>query len=96
MTYGVLHRNANRIIVPPFAIKSNFDFMLSKDEKVMNFSDGTSRKVSSWKEVHVLSEEFRSIVLRIYGMMWHEFVLIWYSRVGERIESMSWIYVEFN
>lgn len=94
MIYRVLHTYKDEIFVPLLAISSNVDFLFDKKKKLLVTSDNIQAEVKYWESVHILSDEAKEIVKRMYNIDVYAFMRKWYASLD--ITSMEFIYARLK
>ena len=86
--HRVNHKYREVIIIPLIGLTENIDFLLSKGDKYLMFSDGTEAKVTEYKEVHICEEEEE--IKQLYGCDPWRFIKKWYS-TNKEMDSMHFL-----
>ena len=94
MIYKVLHTFKDEIFVPLLAISPNVEFLFDKMKRLIITSDNLQATVSIWKSLHILSDEAREIVARLYKTDVYSFMRRWYSSLD--ITSMQFVYMSIK
>ena len=94
MIYRVLHTYKDEIFVPLLAISSNVDFLFDKKKRLLVTSDNIQAEVKYWESVHILSDEAKEIVKRMYNIDVYAFMRKWYASLD--ITSMEFIYAKLK
>lgn len=94
MIYKVLHTFKDEIFVPLLAISPNVDFLFDKGEKLIVASDNIRAKVTRFNTIHVLSDEARELIKRLYGVDVYPFMKKWHSALD--IASMEFVYMNLK
>lgn len=92
--HNIKHDPSKEVFVPLIAIENNIDFMMSKSKRLVIFTDGTEKEVKEWEEVNILSDEGKELASRIYGISWHKFLEVWYSKCY--FDSLSFLWIKFK
>lgn len=92
--HNIQHQPSEELFVPLIAVENNIDFLTSKSKKLVIFTDVTEKEVKEWKEINILSGEGKQLVSRIYGISWHKFLEVWYSKCY--FDSLSFLYINFK
>lgn len=96
MTYPILHNFKEEVFLPICAISDNIDFMLDKDEKRVITNDKVTCEVICVDYVHILSEEAKVLINRIYGMDdVYAFMKNWYNTL-KYIQSMDFVHLRLK
>lgn len=94
MIYRVLHTYKDEIFVPLLAISSNVDFLFDKKKRLLVTSDNIQAEVKYWESVHILSDEAKELVKRLYNIDVYSFMRKWYTSLD--ITSMEFIYARLK
>lgn len=88
------HNFANEIFVPLASITSNYEFIKSKERKVVTKDDVLCNVVKA-ETFHILSPEAKELVGSIYNTGLLRFMLSWYTRFPN-MDSMYFVYVKLE
>lgn len=94
MIYKVLHTFKGEIFVPLLAISPNVEFFFDKKKRLVVTSDNIQASVVRFQSVHILSDEARELIKRLYNVDVYWFMRKWYSSLD--ITSMEFIYMNLN
>lgn len=94
MIYKVLHTFKNEIFVPLLAISSNADFLFDKKKRLIVTSDNIQAVVTRFDSLHILSDEARELVKRLYNVDVYSFMRKWHSALD--IASMEFVYMNLK
>jgi hypothetical protein len=94
MIYKVLHTFKDEIFVPLLAISSNVDFLFDKKKRLIVTSDNIQAVVTRFDSLHILSDEARELVKRLYNVDVYSFMRKWHSALD--IASMEFVYMNLK
>ena len=94
MIYKILHTFREEVFIPILALSPNLAFVDDKKKKLVITSDNVRADVASWQSVHILSDEARELVKRLYNADIYPFMRKWYSALD--ISSMEFIYMNLT
>jgi hypothetical protein len=91
MIYKVLHTFKDEIFVPLLAISPNVSFFFDKKKRLVVTSDNIQASVVRFESMHILSDDARDLVQRLYNVDVYSFMRKWYSSLD--ITSMEFVYM---
>lgn len=94
MIYRVLHTFKDEVFVPLLAISPNVEFFFDTKKRLMVTSDNIQASVVTWESIHILSEEARELVKRLYDTDVYSFMKKWHAALD--IASMEFVYMNLK
>jgi len=91
----IAHAYREEIIIPLCAMKNNVDFLLENGKKTIVTTDEIVSDLISYKEIHILSDEAKELVGRLYRMSVFSFIKLWYKKYGDIIK-MTFLYLKLK
>lgn len=89
--FSIKHLYAKEALLPLIGITENINFFEAKDPKVMT-ADGFVCKITQKRELHILSDEAKLMVSKIYKMTVHDFLMRWYQS-SRMMSSMIFVHL---